>query len=261
MKKIKYYQVDSFTNKLFGGNPAGVCPLENWIDEDMMQNIAMENNLSETVFFVKNEDIFEIRWFTPTVEIDLAGHPTLATAYVIFNILDYKKPIITFRSHLSGDLMVRNEGKNIVMNFPSRKPEAIESPESLIKALHIKPVEVLQSRDMMAVLKSEEELIAISPDFNLLSEVSDYGVIITARGNQTDFVSRFFAPKMGINEDPVTGSAHSTLIPYWAEKLDKVNMHARQLSKRGGELFCCYLGDRVEISGEAVLFMEGEIYV
>ncbi len=257
--KIKIYQVDAFTSKVFKGNSAAVCPLDKWIDEDLMQKIAMENNLAETAFYVKKNDIFEIRWFTPKAEIDLAGHPTLATSFVIFEILQYDRNEIHFHSMHSGDLFVRKENDLFVMNFPSRKPERIESFEKLDKGLKIKPLEVLKSRDILAIFKNEQEILAVQPDFSILAECSTHGVIISARGNNCDFVSRFFAPKLGINEDPVTGSAHATLIPYWAEKLNKNELHAFQLSERTGELFCKNLGDRVEIAGKAVLFMEGEI--
>lgn len=259
MGKIKYYQVDAFTNRLFGGNPAGVCPLDEWIDDSLMQKIAMENNLSETVFFVERDNYYEIRWFTPKVEIDLAGHPTLATAFVIFNMLNFSGDKILFKTKLSDELRVKRNGDLIEMNFPSRKPEKIALIPELEKALKAKPVELLQSRDMIAVLDSEHELLAIDPDYSMIKSISHQGVAITAKGEKADFVSRFFAPAMGINEDPVTGSAHCSLIPYWAEKLNKTELLAYQLSERKGELFCRYLDDRVEICGQAVLFMEGEI--
>lgn len=256
--RIPLYQVDAFTDKVFGGNPAAVCPLESWLDKSLMQNIAAENNLSETAFFVKKGDRFEIRWFTPKLEIDLAGHPTLATAHVIFNHTDYNKNEITFISS-GGELMVTKSNDLLVMNFPARPPEAVMTPAPLIRGLGLEPLEVRKARDYLVLYPSEENILSIKPKFDALAELDCLGIIITARGNQSDFVSRFFAPRAGINEDPVTGSAHTTLIPFWAEKLDKKSFHAFQLSERKGELFCEYLGDRVKIGGYAVTYLKGEI--
>ena len=256
--KIPLYQVDAFTDKVFGGNPAAVCPLESWLDKSLMQNIAAENNLSETAFYVKKGEQFEIRWFTPKLEIDLAGHPTLATAHVIFNHTDYNKNEITFVSS-GGELIVTKSNDLLLMNFPARPPEPVMTPDSLVKGLGLKPLEVLKSRDYLVLYPSEENILSIKPKFDALAELDCLGIIITARGNQSDFVSRFFAPRAGINEDPVTGSAHTTLIPFWAEKLDKKSLHAFQLSERKGELFCEYLGDRVKIGGYAVTYLKGEV--
>jgi len=259
--KIPIYQVDAFTDKIFGGNPAAVCPLESWLETEVMQKIAEENNLSETAFFVPQKDYFEIRWFTPKVEINLAGHPTLATAWVIFNQLNYSKDKIKFISPHSGELLIEKKGKLITMNFPSNKPERVGVEELLVKSLGVKPIEVLKSRDLLVVYKNQSEIESIKPDFGLLQKIDTFGIIITAPGDSCDFVSRFFAPRAGINEDPVTGSAHTILVPYWAEKLNKTKMIAVQLSERKGKLNCAYLDDRVNLSGTAQLFMKGEIYI
>jgi len=259
--KIKLYQVDAFTSEVFKGNPAAVCPLDEWISEELMQNIAMENNLAETAFYVEKDDIFEIRWFTPKTEIDLAGHPTLATSYVIFNIMKYNKDVINFYSMHSGDLYVKKQTDMFAMNFPARKPERMKSFDLLEQGLRAKPIEVLKSRDILAVFNTEKEILSIQPDFSIIAKCNLHGVIVSAIGDNCDFASRFFAPALGINEDPVTGSAHATLIPYWSEKLGKKELHAMQLSERTGDLFCKDLGKRVEIAGKAALFMEGEITI
>jgi PhzF family phenazine biosynthesis protein len=225
-----------------------------------MQHIAEENNLSETAFFVQNGAGYEIRWFTPRVEIDLAGHPTLAAAYVIFNYLDHASNEIRFYSK-SGELVITRDGDLIRMNFPAM--QAIDAGENdlLNRALGKRPVELYKTRDFLAVYNSEEDVLSVNPDFRMLKKLDCVGTIITAPGRQADFVSRFFAPAEGIDEDPVTGSAHSTLIPYWAKRLKKDTLHAYQLSQRKGELFCKYLGDRVEISGRAVPYLKGTISI
>ena len=253
------YQVDAFTDRLFSGNPAAVIPLEKWIDEALMQNLAMENNLSETVFFVPNRQDYDIRWFTPAAEINLCGHATLASAYVLFNILGYKKPSLTFHSQ-SGPLVITKEGDIISMNFPSWKPEKINDyPDELQNALGIKEiVGVYKSRDLLVELNKEEDVKKAQPDFTLIKKLG-YKIIITAPGKEVDFVSRFFAPTFGVDEDPVTGSAHSQLIPFWSEKLGKNKMQARQLSKRGGHLVVEQKGDRVQMGGKCVFYMKGEI--
>ncbi len=257
--KIPIYQVDAFTGKVFGGNPAAICPLDSWLEPELMQKIAMENNLSETAFYVKKEDHFEIRWFTPRIEVELAGHPTLATAHVIFNHTDYDKPEIVF-SCRSGELRVSQSKCCLVMDFPARPPVEARAPEKLLKGLGLQPLEVWKARDYLLLYPSEKDILSIKPKFDLLAEVDDcLGIIITAEGDRSDFVSRFFAPRAGINEDPVTGSAHTTLIPFWAKKLNKDSLHAFQLSERKGELFCEFLGDRVKIGGRAVTFLKGEI--
>lgn len=259
--KIQIYQVDAFSNRVFGGNPAAVCPLDKWLDTETMQKIAEENNLSETAFFVPKDDYFEIRWFTPKVEINLAGHPTLATAWVIFNELNYSKDTIRFISPMSGELFIKKNGDLISMNFPSNKPELIKADQLISEALGKTPVEVLKARDLLVVYKNQTEIENIKPDFGLLEKIDTFGIIISAPGEDCDFVSRFFAPRAGINEDPVTGSAHTILIPYWAEKLNKTKMEAIQLSERIGNLNCEFLGERVKISGMAKLFMKGEIII
>lgn len=258
--KLAIYQVDAFTSKLFCGNPAAVCPLNDWLEDDVMQSIAAENNLAETAFFVKNKNYYDLRWFTPETEVDLCGHATLATAYVIFNLLKNGSEKIIFQTK-SGKLEVTKRNDLLVMNFPSRKPVATEIPEGLVEAMGKAPKEVFQSRDLLLLYDSEEEILSLQPNFNLLSKIDCFGYIATAKGNESDFVSRFFAPKEGINEDPVTGSAHSTLIPFWAERLGKNELLAHQISKRGGELFCKLLGDRVEIAGNAFLYLTGSIEI
>lgn len=258
------YQIDAFTDKLFCGNPAAVIPLEKWLDEKLMQQIAMENNLSETVFFVpslnKTSD-FEIRWFTPEVEINLCGHATLASAHVLFNILNFDKPEIRFSS-LSGILKVTRENDLICMDFPSWKPERLDIyPDELSVILdHAEIVGVYKHRDILVELLNEDAVKNCSPDFSLMKKYIDK-MIITAPGKNVDFVSRFFAQGAGIDEDPVTGSAHSQLIPFWAEKLNKNNLHALQLSKRGGEIWCEQKGERVVMKGKAVYYMKGEIMI
>ncbi len=261
---IPLYQVDAFTDHLFRGNPAAVCPLEEWLDKQTMQNIAAENNLSETAFFVKKGEGFEIRWFTPTVEVDLCGHATLASAHVIFNFLDFKGEVIKFQSQ-SGELRVTRSGDLLTLDFPSAKSESMEIPGQLAEALNAAPGAVYRSRELLALFEKEEEIVTMSPNFGLLSDVltgNDFtGIIVTAPGEQSDFVSRFFAPPEGIDEDPVTGSAHTILAPFWAERLDKKSLHAYQLSRRKGELFCELAGDRVLISGKAVTYLKGEIEI
>ncbi len=258
---LTIYQVDAFTKEIFGGNPAAVCPLDEWLDADLMQKIAFENNLSETAFFVKKDDVYEIRWFTPTYEIDLCGHATLASAYVIFNCLKLENNVINFHSHKSGKLSVEKKSDLLILDFPSRPPVACETPHGLIEAIGKQPIEVLKSRDYFLVYESEQEILDIKPNFSKLLEIDTHAVIVTAKGNSCDFVSRFFAPEVGVFEDPVTGSSHCNLIPYWAEKLGKNELFGRQVSQRGGELFCELEGDRVKIGGNAVLYLKGEIFI
>ena len=259
--KIPIYQIDAFTNKVFSGNPAAVCPLNDWLDDATLQLIAAENNLSETAFFVKQNDCFELRWFTPTMEVDLCGHATLASAFVIFNYLESALNKISFKTTKAGTLVVKRENGLIAMDFPSRKAQPGKTSNVLIQAFKLKPSEVLLARDYLVVFESEEKIKSLQPDMNRIMSLDSLGVIVTAPGTKSDFVSRFFAPKAGISEDPVTGSAHSTLIPYWSERLNKKELHAFQISPRGGELFCEDLGDRVKIAGNAVLFLEGVIYL
>jgi PhzF family phenazine biosynthesis protein len=257
--KLKLYQVDAFADRLFSGNPAGVCPLEKWIPDELMQNIAMENNLAETAFFVKEGNIFHIRWFTPVLEVDLCGHATLASAHVIFKHLNFKEEKIQFKSK-SGDLSVKKENDFLILNFPTDTLEKTETPIALAEGLGIAPKEAYKGiSDYLLIYDNQKQIEKIQPDFRLLSKVIARGIIITAIGNDCDFVSRFFAPLSGINEDPVTGSAHTTLIPYWHKVLHKTEMTAMQLSKRKGKLKCKYLGERVEIGGKARTYLIGEI--
>jgi predicted PhzF superfamily epimerase YddE/YHI9 len=260
--KLTLYQVDAFANQLFSGNPAAVISLKKWIPDDLMQKIALENNLSETVFFVsseKKEADFDIRWFTPTLEINLCGHATLASAYVIFEILKSKKKKAVFNSK-SGLLTVVKKSKQLLMDFPSWPPERIDTypPELLTSLGNPEIAGVYQHREYIVELMNEEAVRKCQPDFSLMRKVNKM-VIITAPGKEVDFVSRFFAPTSGVDEDPVTGSAHSQLIPFWSEKLSKKVMQAKQLSLRGGNIYCEQKGDRVIMGGECVFYMKGEI--
>ena len=259
--KLTLFQVDAFTNKLFGGNPAAVVPLQNWIDDELMQNLAMENNLAETVFFVPDGDEFYIRWFTPVLEINLCGHATLASSFVLYNFLGYDKPKIIFNSK-SGKLVVEKKGDSFFMDFPSWKPEKADVyPDDLEESLGVKEiVAVYKYRDLLVELNAEEDVKNAKPDFTVLKDIGEK-IIITAPGKKHDFVSRFFAPVAGIDEDPVTGSAHSQLIPFWSEKLNKSVMQAKQLSQRGGEIYCEQKGERVIMGGEGVFYMRGEYVV
>lgn len=260
--KMPFYQVDAFSKKVFGGNPAAVCVMESWLENDVLQAIAAENNLSETAFLVpKSRELYELRWFTPTIEVDLCGHATLASAFVIFSFIDSTLSSLAFNT-ASGLLSVSRSGDLLSMDFPARKPKPADKFLLLSQALGAEPLEVLKSRDLLAVFKDESTIKEMAPDFGKLKQINDtFAVIITAPGQKSDFVSRFFAPRAGIPEDPVTGSAHCTLIPYWAERLNKNKLHAFQLSKRGGELFCENAGDRVRISGYAVLYAQGELHL
>jgi PhzF family phenazine biosynthesis protein len=257
---LKLYQVDAFTNEVFGGNPAAVCPLEKWLDDETMQKIANENNLSETAFFVKEDTGFRIRWFTPTSEIDLCGHATLASAYVLFIKLNYPTNKIIFTSK-SGSLTVEKEDEIISLNFPARNPQPIKAEKILLNSLPIKPTEVLFDKTTICVFENEQQIRSMQPQVQEFLNLPTHGVIITAPGDNVDFVSRFFAPDVGINEDPVTGYAHTLLIPYWTKRLKKPKLHALQVSQRGGELFCEDLEARVKISGKAILYLEGEIFI
>lgn len=255
------YTVDAFTDHIFGGNPAAVCPLQTWLPTATMQQLANENNLSETAFFVQREDgDFDIRWFTPELEIDLAGHPTLATAYVLFNELGYAGDVLRFHSK-SGLLTVTRKNDLMEMNFPARMPAPCTPPEALLKGFSIQPTTVLRSRDYFLVYDNQEQIEQVKADLMQLNQVETLGIIITAKGKDVDFVSRFFVPNSVIGEDPVTGSAHATLIPYWSEVLGKNSMEALQLSKRRGQLWCGMEGDRVTIAGKAVLYMKGEYHL
>jgi PhzF family phenazine biosynthesis protein len=258
--KLTMYTLDAFTDRVFSGNPAAVCPLTEWLDDATMQNIAAENNLSETAFFVPDGDGYHIRWFTPACEVELCGHATLASSYVIKKFLAPEKTELNFRA-LAGTLRVTQDGGMLSLDFPSRPPEPAGAPAGLVEALGATPSEILKARDYVAVFEDADTVSNLQPDMAALGKVDMYALIATARGKDCDFVSRFFAPGRGIDEDPVTGSAHCTLIPLWAARLGKNKLHARQVSRRGGELFCELLGDRVKISGHVVLYAEGSIYI
>jgi PhzF family phenazine biosynthesis protein len=258
--KIPLYQIDAFSNHIFSGNPAAVCPLKEWLEDSLLQAIAQENNLSETAFFVPEGNGYHIRWFTPVAEVDLCGHATLATAFVIFNYFDTSSSHVSFHSK-SGSLTVVKEEELLSMDFPSQPPALCEAPKELLDGIGKEPLEVLYSEDYVAVFSSENDIIELNPDMAILKKLDLRGVTVTAQGKNVDFVSRFFAPKFGVNEDPVTGSVHCALIPYWANKLNKKDLHAYQVSQRGGELFCKDCGNRVIISGRAVQFMKGSIII
>ncbi len=258
--KIRQYQVDAFATRIFEGNPAAVCPLDAWLDDSLLQAIAAENNLSETAFFVKSESGFQLRWFTPVAEVDLCGHATLASAHVLFAILGHAENSIDFETR-SGMLTVKRQGNLLVMDFPSTPPRPCTAPATLLSGLGIQPSEILAAEDYLAVYDSEEAILAIQPDITKLATLDLRGVIVTAPGRNIDFVSRFFAPKFGIPEDPVTGSAHCSLTPYWSDRLGKRVLNARQVSRRGGDIQCELKGNRVALSGHAVTFMEADIFV
>lgn len=258
--KLELFQIDAFTGKVFSGNPAAVCPLDAWVEDDMMQAIAAENNLSETAFFVRQGDQYHIRWFTPVDEVDLCGHATLASAYVIFSYFEKSGKTIHFTSK-SGSLFVGKKDDMIILDFPSKPPKNCPAPDALLQGLRMKPHQVLSEEDYFAVYESEEEILALDPNMELLKSLDLRGIVVTAPGDDVDFVSRFFAPRLGIDEDPVTGSAHCLLVPYWSERLKRKKLYAKQLSKRGGELFCEDKGSRVLISGKAAEYLKGEIRI
>lgn len=260
MNTIKLYQVDAFVEGPFSGNPAAVCPLDTWLPDETMQNIALENNLSETAFFVKKEDHYEIRWFTPTVEVDLCGHATLATAFVLFEKEGHDDKTIKLVSARSGELFVTRQGDMLTLNFPADDIQEVALSDNVLYGLNIDPIQAFRGiSDVLLVFHSEDDITSLEPDFNLLAKIQARGVVCTAPGRKVDFVSRFFGPNAGVNEDPVTGSAHTSLTPLWARKLAKNSLTARQLSSRGGYLECKLLENRVEISGQARLYLEGTI--
>jgi PhzF family phenazine biosynthesis protein len=260
--RIPIYQVDAFTAELFSGNPAAVCILDEWLDDACLQAIAAENNLSETAFLLKRGEDFKIRWFAPIREVSLCGHATLASAFVVFECLEWPENIVRFQSLRSGVLSVTRNGDLLEMDFPARPPSGESVPHRLADALNHSPVEVLgTAKDLLVVLEDERVVRELKPDFPLMMKFERRGIIVSALGEQCDFVSRFFAPHAGIQEDPVTGSAHCVLIPYWAKRLSKKRLQARQISKRGGQLFCEDRGDRVTIAGKAVLYLEGIITI
>ena len=258
--KLQIYQIDAFASKVFEGNPAAVCTLEKWLDDALMQKIAMKNDLVETAFFVKNDTRYEIRWFTPTKEVDLCGHATLASAHVIFNFLDTKRDAITFDSK-SGPLTVTKEKEFIKMDFPQEAPTSCETPQAILDAFSLKPIEVLKSVDYIVVFDDYTDLTLIYIDLEALKKLDLRGVCITCKDRNYDFISRMFAPNYGINEDSVTGSAYTQLMPYWVEKLGSKVLKSKQVSSRGGELLCELKDDRVYISGKAVSYLCGEIEI
>lgn len=257
---LPLYQIDAFASERFRGNPAAVCPLDAWLPDELMQSIAMENNLSETAFCVRKDNGWELRWFTPTTEVDLCGHATLAAAFVLFTTGRVAGEQVLFHSR-SGPLRVAKSRTLLTLDFPAIEPLPCETPAVLADALGCQPAASFKAMDYLAVFDEERTIMEMAPDFRLLKELDLRGVIVTAAGREVDFVSRFFAPGCGIDEDPVTGSAHCMLAPYWERRLGKALLSARQLSRRGGELRCEAKGDRVHISGEAVCYLEGTITV
>ena len=258
---MKYYVIDAFADKLFSGNPAGVCLLDCELADDIMQKIAFENNLAETAFLLKKGEQYYLRWFTPEVEVDLCGHATLATAFVVMNYVSLNMNEIIFETKSGKLTVVRNEDI-YTLDFPSRKPEPIEKPALLEQALGCKVIETHLSRDLLVLVENEDDILNLQVDMELIKKISkeiSFAIIVTAKGNNYDFVSRFFAPNAGIPEDPVTGSAHSTLIPFWSERLSKTKMIAEQKSQRGGKLYCEYCGERVKIGGTAVCYLQGDL--
>ncbi len=262
MLKQKIYQIDAFAGKVFAGNPAAVCPLDHWLSDGLLQDIAMENNLAETAFYVKQGEQYQIRWFTPTVEVDLCGHATLAAAYVLFEYENHTGDTIRFTSLKSGELTVTKQNRHLTLNFPADTLAPVELSGELARCFGIRPVAAFKGKtDFMLVFDNENQVQQLIPCLEEIAKLKARGVIVTAKGNDVDFVSRFFAPQSGINEDPVTGSSFTTLAPYWATRLGKDEMSAIQLSARRGYVNCKYLNDRVEISGQCRLYMIGEIYI
>lgn len=260
--RLPIYQVDAFTDELFRGNPAAVVPLTTWLPDDLMQKIAAENNLAETAFIMRDGGDWAIRWFTPTVEIDLCGHATLASAFVISRFLDPQARHLRFASRTAGALEVSGDGDLLTLDFPSRPAVPVAIPADVVAALGGgNPMAALEARALMLVYDQAAAVQALTPDFSALARSTDHMVIVTAPGTDVDFVSRVFAPNEGIPEDPVTGAAHCTLIPYWAERLGRQHLAARQVSARGGRLHCALTADRVKIGGHAVLYLEGHIHV
>lgn len=255
---IPHYQVDAFTRRMFSGNPAAVCPLPHWLDDALMQSIAAEHNLSETAFFVPQGDDFALRWFTPSTEVKLCGHATLASAHVLFHVLEHPRNTLVFHTH-SGPLRVEKAADHLRMDLPAAPPQPTPIPDGLVEALGVAPQQVLAAEDYLVLLANEAQVRSLKPDFKGLMALDKRGVMVTAPGNQVDFVSRFFGPKAGIDEDPATGSAHCTLTPFWAERLGKTRLQARQLSARGGEFDCEWIQDRVIFRGHAVLYGSGQI--
>ncbi len=258
---VPIYQVDAFSSRLFAGNPAAICPLENWLPAAIMQAIAAENNLAETAFYIVKDGQYHLRWFTPGVEVDLCGHATLATAHVIMEMRrEISQPRVSFLTK-SGELIVPREGELYALDFPARPPVETPYDSKLFEALGAAPKLVLGARDYLCVFETEAEVRAVKPNMEKLAAIDRFASIITAPGTDCDFVSRFFAPAKGVPEDPVTGSAHCTLIPYWSARLGKTKLFARQVSARGGELWCEHRGERVTIAGKAAAYLEGTIHI
>ncbi|NWA82850.1 PhzF family phenazine biosynthesis protein [Pseudomonas sp. D2002] len=258
--KLDIYQVDAFSQQPFGGNPAAVCPLTEWLPDEQLQNIAAENNLSETAYFVPRGDFYELRWFTPEVEVDLCGHATLAAAWVLIHQLADAPEVLRFATR-SGELRVTRNGDELAMDFPAKQPQPCEPPSGLLNALGIEHAEVFAADDYIVLVDDEAQIAALTPDFARLKGLPKRGIAVTAKSTRFDFVSRWFGPNVGVNEDPVTGSAHTSLAPFWAERLGKSILTAEQGGKRRGQLRCELKGDRVIISGHAVLYLQGVIYL
>ena len=255
------YQADAFTSKVFGGNPAAVCPLSEWLPDDLMQAIAEENNLSETAFFVEESDHYALRWFTPMAEVDLCGHATLATAHIMYTELNHSSPELAFDTR-SGMLKVKKHDQGYSMNFPTDQLTPVETPAEIMEGLKLTPKETFRGKtDYLVVIDSQEQLEALQPDFRTLAQGMVRGTIVTAPSNEVDFVSRCFYPQYGIDEDPVTGSAHTTLTPYWSDRLGKKELNAHQLSARKGALTCINHGERTELIGQAITYLRGKITV
>jgi PhzF family phenazine biosynthesis protein len=260
--KIKIYQADAFAENLFEGNPAAVCPLTEWPADELLLRIAAENNLSETAFYVIGENRIEIRWFTPNTEVNLCGHATLASAFVLHTQENFNGAEIPFYSKRSGKLPVKINSDSYTLNFPADQVSEINLSESLLHATTLKPVKAYKGKsDIMLVFESQQDIENLQPNLPIIEKLDARGLIVTARGQKCDFVSRFFGPQVGVNEDPVTGSAHTTLTPYWAGQLKKTELMAEQLSTRGGKLECSLVNGRVEITGKAVLYLRGEIFI
>lgn len=261
--RVPLFHVDVFTAQAFRGNPAAVCFLDSWLDDQALQKVATENNLSATAFLVARGNSLSIRWFSPKREIRLCGHATLATAHLTFTEMSRELERVQFETRFSGTLTATKEGPVVAVDFPAFVPERSSSiPNELLRALGLKrlPSEILEANDTyIAVLDNPEIVQSIRPDFALLEKLHPHAVVVTAAGNNTDFVSRYFAPSYGVPEDPVTGSAHCSLTPYWAKRLEKLHLHARQLSERGGELWCELAGERVILKGDAVVTMKGSL--
>lgn len=258
--RIPLYQVDAFASRPFEGNPAAVCPLESWLPDELMQAIAAENNLSETAFIVPAGDAYAIRWFTPAAEVELCGHATLASAFVVFNELGHRGDTVVFDSR-SGPLPVSRDGDQLTLDFPAQPPESCPMPDDIEAAFGVRPVECLRAADLIVVFDSAETVRGVDPDIRILGRLPDRGIAITATDEEYDFVARFFAPAVGIAEDPVTGSAYTQLVPYWSTRMNRTRFRAKQVSRRGGELTCELAGDRVLITGAAVKYLEGCVHL